>query len=77
MIGDEIIAVNGLMCSGELDKWLQYFESDLKKVSIVRAGRLLEMTLPEVNRFFYSEYTVVPIENPIGLQKRALEVWMR
>jgi predicted metalloprotease with PDZ domain len=77
MIGDEIIAVNGLMCSGELDKWLQHFENDHKNVTIVRAGRLLEMTLPEVNRFFYSEYSVVPIENPIGLQKRALEVWMR
>lgn len=77
MLGDEIIAVNGMMCGGELDKWLTYFDNDPKRITLVRAGKLIETTLPEVNRYFYSEYTVVPVKEPNNLQKKALEAWMR
>lgn len=77
MMGDEIIAVNGFLCSGELDKWLKYFDDNAKVLTVARAGRLIEMTLPEVNRNFYSEYTVVPIENPNTQQKSALSAWMK
>lgn len=75
MQNDEIIAVNGLMCGGELDKWLKHFDNDLKRLTVVRAGHLLEFTLPEVNRNFYSEYSVGILENPNGPQKKALEAW--
>lgn len=77
MLGDEIIAVNGLMCGGELDKWLKHFENDPKQLTLIRAGKLIELTLPEVNRYFYSEYTVVPLKDPNNLQKKALETWMK
>ncbi len=75
MQNDEIIAVNGLMCGGELDKWLKHFDNDLKRLTVVRAGNLLEFTLPEVNRNFYSDYSVGILENPNGPQKKALEAW--
>jgi len=77
MTGDEIIAVNRLACGGEMDKWLSHFDHDLKTLTIIRAGKLIETTLPEVNRFFYSEYTVVPLENPNSFQKKALDMWMK
>jgi len=75
MQNDEIIAVNGMMCGGELDKWLKHFDHDLKRLTVVRAGRLLDFTLPEVNRNFYSEYSVGILDNPNGPQKKALEAW--
>jgi predicted metalloprotease with PDZ domain len=77
MLGDEIIAVNNMICSGELDKWLNYFDNDAKKISYIRGGILKESTLPEVMRNFYSEYTVEPIENPNNLQKKGLEAWSK
>jgi predicted metalloprotease with PDZ domain len=77
MLGDEIIAVNGMMCSGELDKWLTHFDNDPKQLTIVRAGKLIELTLAEVNRYFYSEYSVIPVKEPNNLQKKALEAWMK
>ena len=77
MQGDEIMAVNGYLCAGELDKWLNYFDNDAKRLTILRAGRVIELTLPEVNRNFYSEYSVVVLEKPNGPQIKALENWIK
>lgn len=77
MLGDEIIAINSIVCAGELDKWLAYFDNDQKRITVIRAGKLVEMTLPEVMRNFYSEYKVVPMENLNGLQKKGLEAWQK
>lgn len=77
MLNDEIIAVNGFMCAGEIDKWLTHFDNDPKRLTVVRSGKLIETTLPEVNRYFYSEYTVVPLKEPNNFQKKALDVWMK
>ncbi|MEY3237011.1 MAG: hypothetical protein RI883_1112 [Bacteroidota bacterium] len=77
MIGDEIIAVNSFMCQGELEKWLQFVDHSPKNISIIRAGKLIELTLPEVNRNFYSEYTITELPVPNSLQKSALSAWMK
>jgi predicted metalloprotease with PDZ domain len=77
MQGDEVMAVNGYLCAGELDKWLNYFDNDAKRLTILRAGRVLELTLPEVNRNFYSEYSVVVLNQPNGPQIKALENWIK
>ncbi len=77
MQGDEVMAVNGYLCAGELDKWLNYFDNDAKRLTILRAGRVIEMTLPEVNRNFYSEYSVVALNQPNGPQIKALENWIK
>ncbi len=74
-IGDEIIAVNDVMCSGELDKWLNYFDDDEKSLHVTRAGRLLSFRLPEVNRTFYNEYKIKKIADPNGPQKKGFEAW--
>ena len=77
MQGDEVMAVNGYLCAGELDKWLNYFDNDAKRLTILRAGRVIELTLPEVNRNFYSEYSVVALNQPNGPQIKALENWIK
>lgn len=78
MLNDEIIAVNDMLCQGEMDKWLNYFDNQPKKLTIVRGGRLIECHLPEVNRNFYFEYYVQPITTkPTKLQVNALDKWMK
>ena len=77
MIGDEIIAVNSFMCQGELEKWLLFVDHSPKNISLIRAGKLMELTLPEVNRNFYSEYTITEVILPNNSQKSALIAWMK
>jgi predicted metalloprotease with PDZ domain len=77
MLNDELIAVNGYVCNGDLERWCAYFDEDEKVFTIKRAGRLLELRLPEVQRNFYMEYTVVPVKDPNGHQKKALEAWLK
>ena len=77
MMGDEIIAVNSFMCQGELEKWLQFVDHSPKIISIIRAGKLIELTLPEVNRNFYSEYTITESKLPNNSQKSALNAWRK
>ncbi len=75
MIGDEIIAINGYLCNLDIDKWLNYFDNDLKVLTIARAGRLITLELPEVNRFFYAEYDLKPFDNLTHSQKKLFEKW--
>lgn len=75
MIDDQIIAVNGVVITGNLDQWLAYFDEDEKRITINRAGRLLEVVLPEVSRNFYMERRLKPIENPNNFQKKAIAMW--
>lgn len=77
MLEDEIIAVNRFALHGELDKWLEYVDDCTKALTVIRAGKVLDLTLPEVQRNFYLDYTVKPVENPNGPQKKAFEHWSR
>ena len=77
MLEDEIIAVNGYACIGELDKWLKYFDNDLKHITVLRAGRIIQMTLPEVDRNFYMEYEVKPLPKMNTPQIKAFDAWRK
>lgn len=77
MLEDEVIAVNGFACGGEMDRWLAYFDENQKTLSVWRRGKLIDLTLPEVNRNFYLDYSVKPVEEPNQHQKRAFERWIR
>ena len=77
MLNDEIIAINGYQVQADPDKWLNYFDDDEKKISLIRDGRLLDLVLPEVQRNFYMEYSVVPMEDPNGPQQKGLDAWMK
>lgn len=73
MLEDEIIGVNSYMCNGELDKWLNYFDDEIKVLTINRRGKILEINFPTAVRYFYLDYSVKQVENPNQHQKRAFE----
>lgn len=75
MLGDEITGVNGCLCSGKLDEWLNYFTDEVKTLNIIRQGRFIEVTLPEVSRYFYRKYHIERMEAPNAYQKRMQEKW--
>ena len=77
MLEDEIIAVNGYACLGELDKWLKYLDNDLKHITVLRVGRIIQMTLPEVDRNFYMEYEVKPLPKMNTPQIKAFDAWRK
>lgn len=76
MLNDEILAVNDCKVNNDLDKWLSYFDNDIKKLTVLRAGKLRELHLPEVQRHFFNEYKLDTIANPNQHQQRALKEWM-
>jgi predicted metalloprotease with PDZ domain len=76
MTGDEILAINGYICNLEIDKWFNYFDSDQKVLTIARAGKLITLELPEVNRFFYAEYDLKPFTELTHSQRKVQEKWM-
>jgi predicted metalloprotease with PDZ domain len=76
MIGDEIIALNGYLSNLEIDKWLNYFDNDQKELTIARAGKLINLEIPEVNRYFYAEYDLKPYEDLTQSQKKLFEKWI-
>lgn len=75
MLGDEVMAVNSYLSGQDPDKWLTYFNSDAKRLTVNRSGKLIELLLPEVNRNFYSEYTISPLKEQNHQQKKAFEAW--
>lgn len=75
MAEDVILAVNGIVINGNLDQWLTYFDEDEKRITINRAGRVIELILPEVNRNFYMEHKLKPVENPNNHQKKGFAAW--
>ena len=76
MIEDEITAINGFACNGELDKWLNYFDDDTKILTIKRNETTFEVVIPEVARPFYTKYAVRKLESTSKQQEKALKAWM-
>jgi hypothetical protein len=56
---------------------LNYFDTDGKIITVSRKGQLIELSLPEVNRNFYLDYSVSKVKNPTSQQKRAFDFWMK
>lgn len=77
MLEDEILAVNGFLLKGELDKWLNYLDDQPKVLTVIRAGKLTTVELPELQRHFYLEYSLRLVEDPNSFQKKALEHWSK
>jgi predicted metalloprotease with PDZ domain len=77
ILEDEIIAVNSFMCAGELDKWLQHFDDEIKTLTINRKNKLVEICFPTTVRNFYLDYSVKVVEKPNQHQKKAFERWIK
>lgn len=77
MIDDHILAINGIAIHGELDEWLEYFDNDVKKLTVIRAGQMLELIIPEVNRNFYCEYGITVMKDVNKAQQNAYAAWSK
>ncbi len=76
-LNDQIIAINDHHISNDLDELLGYFEFDEKKVLIIRNQKMIQLTLPEVNRYFYQKHSVTIQKNPSVNQEKALLNWSK
>lgn len=77
MLEDEIIAVNGFACQGELDQWLEMHDDQQKKLLVQRKGKILELALPELQRTFFNIYSIEEVKNPNNSQKKSFESWSK
>ena len=74
-LGDELIALNTIKLNHDLDACLNYFDASSKTLSFFRNGKLLQLTLPEVNRFFYLYHKIHKKVNLTPNQEKAIFAW--
>ena len=74
-LGDELIALNTIKLNHDLDSCLNYFDARSKTLSFFRNGKLLQLTLPEVNRFFYLNHKINKKVNLTPNQEKAIFAW--
>ena len=74
-LGDELIAVNKIKLNNDLDACLNYFDASSKTLSFFRNGKLLDITMPEVNRFFYLYHKIHKKVNLTPNQEKAIFAW--
>ncbi len=77
MLEDEILAVNGYACQGELDQWLEMHDDTQKKLLVQRKGKVLELALPELQRSFYNVYSIAEMKSLNNNQVKAFESWKK
>lgn len=77
MLEDEIISVNNVLLNGEIEKWLEYFNDELKTFTVKRNGKVLELRIPEVDRNFYMTYSLKQTQKLTNQQQKAFEAWKR
>lgn len=74
-LGDELIALNTIKLNHDLDSCLNYFDASSKTLSFFRNGKLLQLTLPEVNRFFYLNHKIDKKVKLTPNQEKAIFAW--
>ena len=74
-LGDELIALNTIKLNHDLDSCLNYFDASSKTLSFFRNGKLLQLILPEVNRFFYLYHKIHKKVNLTPNQEKAIFAW--
>ena len=74
-LGDELIALNTIKLNHDLDSCLNYFDASSKTLSFFRNGKLLQLTLPVVNRFFYLSHKIHKKVNLTPNQEKAIFAW--
>jgi predicted metalloprotease with PDZ domain len=75
-IGDEIIAVNGFVLTNDIESWFTYFDGDIKEITFVREGKINQLQLPEVQRFFYLTYSVQQLSSINSDQSSSFRIWI-
>ena len=74
-LNDQVIALNEIQINNDFDALLEYMEFDEKKLILLRNKKILFVTLPEVNRYFYQKHSVL-LQNKLSPnQQKALSHW--
>jgi predicted metalloprotease with PDZ domain len=74
-LNDQLIALNEIQINNDFDSLLAYMEFDEKKLILLRNKKILFVTLPEVNRYFYQKHSVL-LQNKLSPnQQKALVNW--
>lgn len=74
-LNDEIIGVNDIRLQNNLDQWLSYHAAEMKTLLVNRNGRLMEISIQEDKRLFYSIQSVKRVEMLNQDQRSALQHW--
>ncbi|NBR15420.1 MAG: hypothetical protein EBU01_12725, partial [Crocinitomicaceae bacterium] len=74
-IGDEIISVNGYKLNNDIDNWLTFSVSETHTLTIIRNGKLQEITLTTNDSTYYPKYEVQLQDQLSEEQKIALKAW--
>ncbi|MFT5580881.1 MAG: putative metalloprotease with PDZ domain [Lentimonas sp.] len=77
MLGDEIIGINGNACQGELEGWLNQYNHEEKHINLIRKGKIMEITLPELQRTFFNTYSIKKLDKLTIPQERAFAAWSK
>jgi predicted metalloprotease with PDZ domain len=78
MLNDEILGINDIaVTSADFSRWLKYFETDNKELTINRKSKVHHLVLPENQRTFYQQYKIEQLANPNKLQQSAFRAWSK
>jgi len=72
---DEIIAINGFKVNNNLEKWVEYFKDAQIEVTVMRAGRMLNLICPHTNKSYFPVYSLVKAKAPSNKQKATFKKW--
>ena len=75
MVGDKILAFNGIAIDNNLDSWVKFFLTDEKRITVNRKSEVLEFYIPNAERPFYQRYWLSMVDHPDENQKTAFQAW--
>ena len=73
--GDRIVAINKMVVHKDVDKWLTYFKEDDQTLTVEREGRLIELSMPQLDQTFFRNYRIKQIDEPSRAQREAFNKW--
>lgn len=74
---DLIVAVNGNQLQNDFDHWVDYFANETQVLTVFRSGRMLNITMPLMNRTFFNEYSIAPLQERSKSQENAFIHWSK
>ena len=75
MLEDEIIAVNSMDATGNVDVWLSYYKQDPIELLIRRKGIFISKNIEYDSLYYYPDYFVTEIEKLTEEQKKLKLRW--
>ncbi len=75
MLEDELVAVNSMDTTGNVDVWLNYFENDTKKLLIRRKGIFITKKIEFDSLNYYPDYFLTEMEQITEEQKKYKQRW--